>query len=80
MKLIDKIQKAHSGKLSDYSTIYTPTANVIEKIADEFAIGFAEWKDENCFNQGDGFYNRKHKDEAFTLKELLEMFKIEKGL
>ena len=80
MKLVDKIQQAYSGKLSDYSTIYTPTAEVIEKIADDYAIEFSEWKDENCFNQGDGFYNRKHKDEAFTLKELLEMYKEEKGL
>jgi hypothetical protein len=51
-----------------------------EIIADEFAIGFAEWKDENCFNQGDGFYNRNYKDEAFLLKELLEIYKKEKGL
>ena len=51
-----------------------------EKIADDFAIGFAEWINENCFNQGYGFYNRNYKDEAFTLKELLEIYKKEKGL
>ena len=55
-------------------------AKQLEKIADEFAIGFTEWKDENCFNQGDGFYNRNYKDEAFALKELLEIYKKEKGL
>ena len=55
-------------------------ANECEQIADEFAIVFAEWKDGNFFNQEDGFYNRNYKDEAFTLKELLEIFKKEKGL
>lgn len=67
MKLIDKIQEAHSGKLSDYSTIYTPTANVIEKIADEYAIEFAYWL-------------LTEKDETKTLRELLEIYKEEKGL
>lgn len=39
-----------------------------EKIADEFAIGFAEWcLDENHIILNDG-------------KELLEIYKIEKGL
>ena len=52
----------------------------LEIIADDFAIGFAEWKDKNCFNQEDGFYNRNYKDEALTLGELLEIYKKEKGL
>jgi len=37
MKLIDKIQKAHSNKPSDYSRLYTPTAEIIEQIADDYA-------------------------------------------
>ena len=66
----------------DYDKVYAKFGLIseVQKIADDYAIGFAEWKDENCFNQGDGFYNRKHKDEAFTLKELLEIYKKEKGL
>jgi hypothetical protein len=43
MKLIDKIQKAHSNKPSDYSRVYNPTAEIIEQIAEEFARDFAEW-------------------------------------
>ena len=70
MKLTDKIQEAHSNKLSDYSKIYTPTAEVIEGIADEFAIEFAEWTIDYSFN---GMYSN-------DLKELLEEFKKEKGL
>jgi len=67
MTLKDKIQKAHSGKISDYSKIYTPTAEVIEQIADEYAIEFAYWL-------------LTEKDETKTLRELLEIFKKEKQL
>ena len=74
MKLIDKIQKAHSGKLSDYSTIYTPTANVIEKIADDYAVEFAEWYLNLWLTDDDSSFDDN------SQKELLEMFKIEKGL
>ena len=70
MKLTDKIQNAHSNKLSDYSKIYTPTAEVIEGIVDEFVIEFAEWAIDYSFN---GMYSN-------DLKELLEEFKKEKGL
>jgi hypothetical protein len=55
------------------------------KIADEFAIGFAEWIDSD-FYQGDDV-NEYHKSileyregKIFTVKELLEIYKKEKGL
>ena len=51
-----------------------------QKEVDEFVIEFADWKDENCFNNGDGFYNRNYKDETFTLKELLKIYKKEIAL
>lgn len=38
-------------------------------VADKFAIGFAEWVENNC----DGF-------ERYEQRELLEMYKKEKGL
>jgi hypothetical protein len=50
MKLIDKIQKAHSNKPTDYSRLYTPTAEIIEKIAEEFAIDVLEYYNNNFFN------------------------------
>jgi hypothetical protein len=83
MKLIDKIQQTNSGKPTDYSKIYTPTAELIEKITDEFAVEFAEWierknywyaKDVNCY------YKYGGKQSKYTTKELLELFKKEKGL
>ena len=56
-----------------------------EIIADEFAIGFAEWVDSD-FYQGDDV-NEYHKSileyregKIFTVKELLEIYKKEKGL
>jgi hypothetical protein len=73
MKLIDKIQKAHSNKLSDYSRLYTPTAEIIEKIADDYAIKFAEWLNGLDIND---YVLQKH----ISSQELLEIFKKEKGL
>ena len=69
MKLIDKIQKAHSNKPSDYSRLYTPTAEIIEQIADDYAIEFAEW-----------YLNSNHFIQLLDTKELLEIYKKQKGL
>ncbi len=80
MKLIDKIQKAHSNKPSDYSRVYTPTAEIIEKIADDYAIGFAEWtwnKELMTINDC-GYF--EYKFNLYTRKELLEIYKKERNL
>ena len=55
----ESIEKPYIFPLEDY-----------EKIADEFAIGFADWKDKNYWK-----YNK-----CQTTKELLEIYKKEKGL
>ena len=47
-------------------------AEIIEKIADEFAIGFAEWIDKNNKSISLEIYSDK--------KKLLEIYKKEKGL
>jgi len=56
-----------------------------EKIADDFAIGFAEWIDSD-FYQGDNV-NEYHQSiieyregKIFTVKELLEIYKKENNL
>lgn len=54
-----------------------------EKIADNYAIEFVEWKDNNCIYY-DG-WNIKiplgdKYDDVYTNRELLEIFKKEKGL
>lgn len=70
MTLKERLQKEklyinpHSFKLTKEG------AESFEKIADEYAIEFAEWSD----NLNIGEWSDK------TTKELLEMFKKEKGL
>ena len=70
MTLRDKIQNAHSNKISDYSKIYTPTAEVIEKIADDYAIEFLNW-----YISKSSIMDKKYIGK--TSKELLETFKKE---
>lgn len=60
----------------------TSTENV-DTSKDEFAIGFAEWKDENCIYY-DGWninvpLGNKYNN-VYTNKELLEIYKKEQGL
>jgi len=70
MKLIEKIQKAHSNKPTDYSRLYTPTAEIIEQIADDYAIEFLNW----YFDKGQWMTIN------LDVKELLEIYKNQKGL
>lgn len=56
-----------------------------EQIANDYAIEFAEWCDDNYFKNGKGNSNWSASmdwddNEKFTTKELLEIFKKEKGL
>jgi hypothetical protein len=66
MTLKEKFQEWHNE-------VANPTieedVNDLEKIADEFAIGFAEWL--VTFN---------YEIDCSTSKELLEIYKTEKGL
>lgn len=66
-----------------FGGLRTETANQLETIAKVFAIGFAEWKDENCIYY-DGWNIRvplgdKYSD-VYTNEELLEIYKKEKEL
>ena len=49
------------------------------EIADDFAIGFAEWTFINFPNQYK-VHQYKEKDGFYTTKKLLEIYKKEKGL
>ena len=56
-------------------------AKECEQIADEFAIGFADWVGQNTINYSSGKFRMKTlKPTLFTSKELLEIYKKEKGL
>ena len=54
------------------------------KIADDFAIGFAEWctkyRDKNRNVNGEMLHAKSKYDETYLTKELLEIYKKEKGL
>ena len=67
----------------------------LETIADEFAIGFAEWKDDNFLVYKDKtnyaktssnyfdvtkYVGKEKPTKYYTTKELLEIYKKEKGL
>jgi hypothetical protein len=82
MTLINKILKAHSNKPSDYSRLYTPTAEIIEQIADDYAINFAEWINRVSYRSSDNSWwlTQNSGDIKKTTEELLEIFKNEKGL
>lgn len=51
---------------------------------DEFAIGFAEWcsfyREKNRNHKLDMLHSKSKYDESYTTKELLEIYKKEKGL
>ena len=62
-------------------------STILEKyqvIADEFAIGFTEWCTEykriGRNGVGDMQYSKDDYDFAYTMEELLEIYKKEKGL
>ena len=56
-------------------------AKECEQIADEFAIGFADWVGQNTINYSSGKFRMKTlKPTLFTSKELLEIYKKEKEL
>ena len=62
-----------------FGGLKTETVNELEQIADEFAIDFAEWCDENYFRIGStSFWAESLFDEkaiAYKTEELLEIYK-----
>lgn len=67
------------------SEVVEDIAKNLEYVADDFAIGFAEWKDRNCYlvmGSESLFYFRNSEihDDAYTRKELLEIYKLSTGL
>jgi len=63
-------------KFENVALVYNKALNPVKnnlQIADEFAIGFAEWAYRNEYNIG--FYFKQD-----TMKELLEIYKKEQAL
>lgn len=82
------IEKFHQWlKTEPFSSKERPTLREAQcgQIADDYAIEFAEWCDDNYFKNGKGNSNWSASmdwddNEKFTTKELLEIYKKEKGL
>ena len=77
------VKKVKSKEFNDMfiwhkQEIFNHAEDLERKQSDDYAIEFAEWVCGNCFNI---FNNRfLYKDEEYSTKELLEIFKEEKGL
>lgn len=52
----------------------------LEKIADNYAIEFAEWITENAYKESKCWRMYDKKDNEYSTEQLLEIFKKEKGL
>lgn len=70
MTLKEKLRHSLTGHLSDEKT--EVDVNIAEKIAEDFAIEFVEWKDK--ISTQDLMYSSKY---AKSNKELLEIYKKE---
>jgi hypothetical protein len=71
MKLKEKLRQNLTGQLSDEKT--EVDVNIAEKIAEEFAIGFADWMRGFRYDNAELYFRH-------STKELLEIYKKEKGL
>jgi hypothetical protein len=81
MTLKEKLRQNLTGHLSNDKT--EVDVNIAAKIADDYAIEFAEWKDNNQYVRlidGNWISLIIDSDTIITSKELLKIFKKEKGL
>ena len=65
-------------KFSNVQDAYHDRSDECEQVAEDFAIGFAEWVEYSCWKVESDRY--LYEDDQFTTKELLEIYKKEKGL
>tara|TARA_R110000868_G_scaffold54268_3_gene169911 strand:- start:1803 stop:2051 length:249 start_codon:yes stop_codon:yes gene_type:complete len=82
MTLKEKLRHSLTGHLSDEKT--EVDVNIATAIAEEFAIWFAEfcskYHDKNRNIYGEMLHAKSKYDDTYTTKELLEIYKKEKGL
>lgn len=76
MTLIEKFENYFDPKWLNKET----SAHYCEKIADEFAIEFAEWVRENYYDVGNSWCEWNSDKDTYSSKELLEVFKKERNL
>ena len=72
---IEDSQSRYGGNL-----MFENEAKECEKIADDYAIEFAEWLRVNYYDNGELWTEWNSDDNTHSSEELLEIFKKEKGL
>lgn len=81
MTLAEKFETKSSIDTSIEAKVF---ARECEQVADNFAIGFAEWctkyRDKNRNVNGEMLHAKSKYDETYLTKELLEMYKKENRL
>ena len=81
MTLKEKFQQEPVVVYQESFILTNQSAEQLIVIADEFAIGFAEWVNEEYIHyHGDGEYYDHVENRWYKLEELLEIYKKEKGL
>ena len=79
MTLKEKFIKCRNKTDEYYILPIVDDAEQLVKITEEFAIGFAEWCDDNYFRMGNTSFWAESmdwdNDNKFTTKELLEIYK-----
>lgn len=70
-------EKFNSLVLEEFGGMQEPTLTECEKIADDYAIEFAEWLRYNCVETDYGWQNH---GKYYSDTEILKLFKKEKGL
>jgi hypothetical protein len=80
MTLKERFRQELTGHLSDEKT--EVDVNIATRIAEEFAIGFADWLNSVSYRSFDGNWYLTQIDEDIkkTTEELLEIYEKEKGL
>ena len=78
MTLKEKLRQNLTGHLSDDKT--QVDVNIAAKIAEEFAIGFAHFLAEHTYSCYESGWSNDFGNKELTTKELLEIYKKEKGL
>lgn len=80
MSISSKIALVMSADGASFEEVH----NSLEKLTDDFAIGFAEWctkyRDKNRNVNGEMLHAKSKYDETYLTKELLEMYKNEQKL
>jgi hypothetical protein len=85
-KILDQVQEMPLEVNPTQKDIdnYNLSISNLNKIAEDFAIGFAEfcskYHDKNRNIYGEMLHAKSKYDDTYTIKELLEIYKKEKGL